>query len=169
MFEEPEFKELTKKTPLTKAEGASGVICHPWTEAHTKEFTRCLTEHGEYRNVVSNLCDTPPAMASVPGDSILVETLPDMAAFRFYKDGKPCAPTMWPKDSNIPVAVYRCQMPQSGETERFGKDGVVHAFWWAFAQAVKAHKAATAARPQNSTDIAETSKCLDGFRRLARN
>jgi len=166
---EPEFKELTKKAPLSKAEGACGVICHPWTEAHTKEFTRCLTEHGEYRNVVSNVCDTPPAMTSVPGDSILVETLPDMAAFRFYKDGKPCAPTMWPKDSNIPVALYRCEMPKSGEAERFGKDSVVHASWWAFAQAVKAHKAATAAKPQNSADIAETSKCLDGFRKLARN
>ena len=40
---ELEFKEFTKKEPLSKAEGACGVICYPWTEAHTKEFTRGLT------------------------------------------------------------------------------------------------------------------------------
>ena len=160
---ELEFDELKKKMPLSKAEGACGVICHPSTDAHMKEFTRCLTEHGEYRNVVSNLCDTPPAMTSVPGDSILVATLPDMAAFRFYKDGKPCAPTMWPKDSNIPVALYRCEMPKSGEAERFGKDGVVHAFWWSFAQAVKAHKAAVDAAPPTTTCSADASKWMDGI------
>ena len=166
---EPDFNELINKPPLSKADGGCGVICHPWTEAHTKEFAGCLTDHGEYRNVVSNLCDTPPAMTSVPVDSILVSALRETAAFRFYKDGKPFARTMWSKDCNIPVAVCRCGMPQSGHAERFGKDSVVHSFWWAFAQAVKAHEAATATKPQNSTDIADTSKYLDGFRRLARN
>ena len=33
---ELEFDELKKKMPLSQAEGACGVICHQYTEAHTK-------------------------------------------------------------------------------------------------------------------------------------
>ena len=61
-------------------------------------------------------------MTSVPGDYMIVEARKDMAKFRFYKDGKPFAPAVWPKDSNIPVALYQCQFPSSSAAERYGKD-----------------------------------------------
>ena len=169
MHVETEYETLKTKNALGKAEGAVGTICNEWTEGHMKEFTKNLTEHSEYRYVVSNICQTPPTMTSVPGDAIIVEALSDMATYRFFKDGKPFAPAVWPRDCAIPVALYSCELPLPGQAERFGKDGVVQAFWWAFAQAVKQHKAAVAAKPQKSEEVGEALRTLEGFRKLARN
>ena len=166
MHVETEYETLKTKNALGKAEGAVGTICNEGTESHMKELTKNLTEHSEYRYVVSNICQTPPTMTSVPGDAIIVEVLPDMARYRFFKDGKPFAPAVWPRDCAIAVALYCCELPLPGQAERFGKDGVVQAFWWAFAQAVKQHKAAVAA---DAGGVCEALQTLEGFRKLARN
>ena len=90
---EPEFDELKKKMPLLKAEGACGVICHPSTDAHMKEFTRCLTEHGE-----------PPPLKAPPrvGPSSAASALSAMKAMkglgclplcpRHYRAGREAGP-----------------------------------------------------------------------------
>ena len=101
-----EFDTLVKLPALSKAEGGVGVICDFDKESQMKEFTKNMEEYKEFRGVVSNVCCTPPEATSIPGDEIVMDMLGDMARFRFYKDGKPCAPTVWPKDSNISVALF---------------------------------------------------------------
>jgi hypothetical protein len=164
-----EFDSLVKLPALSKAEGGVGVVCEFDKEIHMKEFTKHMQEYKEYRGVVSNVCCTPPEATSIPGDEIVMDMLGDMARFRFYKDGKPCAPTVWPKDSNIPVALYEIAKPGKDNVERFAKDGVVQAFWWAFAQAMQAVNAERLKTPPSSEEVYKALQIVQGFRKLARN
>ena len=157
-----EFDTLVKLPALSKAEGGVGVICDFDKESQMKEFTKNMEEYKEFRGVVSNVCCTPPEATSIPGDEIVMDMLPDMARFRFYKDGKPCAPTVWPKDSNIPVALYEIAKPGKDNVERFAKDGVVHAFWWAFAQAMQAVTAERLKTPQSSAEVYKALQIVHG-------
>ena len=166
-----EYDSLVKLPALTKAAGGVGVFCEFDKDKSLKDFTEHLTLHKEFRGVVSNVCSTPPEACSVPGDEINMDMLEHMARFRFFdkKGGTPCAPAVWPKDCNIPVALYVIEKPKKTDVERFGKDGVVHAFWWAFAQATQALIAAKKKTPQNTEEVAQAISIVQGFRKLARN
>ena len=57
---------------------------------------------------------------------------------QFYKDDLPHAPVNWPKNLNIPIALYSFHDdPKRGELEHIGCDLVICAFYMAWCQAIK--------------------------------
>ena len=57
----------------------------------------------------------------------------------FFKDGKPKAPSAWPKNLNIPIAVYsKFDELKKGEMERIGCDLAIAAFFWSWSRAMVA-------------------------------
>ncbi len=129
-FVEGEFKLLSQMKPLTKAEGATGLL------VKATEFQELLhARGGELRNVTGNLCSTPPLDMSLAGDAVSLEKADSVAKFYFWDQATntPQAPHHWPRNGNIPIALRAAALPVV--QKRFGLDGLVVAFWWSFARA----------------------------------
>ena len=104
---------------------------------------------------------TQPLQQSVPGDSVSMEKAAAIAKVHFWNQEAniPRAPAHWPRNYNIPVALRSPLWPDKGMFQRYGMDGIVIAFWWAFARAIEFKK----------HNAAQGEAMLQQFRRLCRN
>ncbi|CAK9052938.1 unnamed protein product, partial [Durusdinium trenchii] len=127
-----EFDSLKTKTPPGQSDGAIG-------QAFSLEKVVNALQVGEreLRNVACNICWTVPLFESIDGDTLSLQLIEKFAKARFYADGKPKAPRLWPSIV-IPIALMqKDDLPPKTTWKRYGGDIAVAAFWYAFAMAKK--------------------------------
>ena len=125
-----DFEAIGKERPLKQEDGATG--------AHFGEAKVLAALAGnaasEMRNVCCNLTWAKPFDICM-GDFTYGKVIKFAKAY-FWKDNDPCAPPVWPRNMNVPIAVFSMvEMPTKGVMQRYGLDLAVAAFWVALATA----------------------------------
>lgn len=123
--------------------GVPASVCQEPTPGHpvlvTSSNMRAGPSHhtpGEARGVTCNIAWTPVLQFSKYGADITVQQVSKFMRTQFYKDGKPHAPLLWPRNLSIPIALFsNTDEPKKGRMTRIGLDLVVCAFYLAWADA----------------------------------
>ena len=96
-----------------------------------QKLTEALGQHGEIRNIVANICWTPPLEEAMQGDTLTFAQVVKFMKATFWDSQKnaPMAPDNWPRNLNIPIKVFsKTEWPTKGEMQRYGLDIVVASF-----------------------------------------
>jgi hypothetical protein len=158
------FKDWGKDKPVSKEEGA---LRPALSEAN---YSQILASTKEVRGFTGHVCWTPPMEVAVHGMQDSLESITAIAKHHFWnqKDGCPEAPSLWPRQYNIPIKVFSSEhLPRQGEWHRYGFDGLVKAFWFAVSEVVNMIESAKRKNDAESRKASES--ILTRFRTLARN
>ena len=134
----PVYTALKKKRPNSMS-----------AEAHKTqnlEINIALQKTKEARHASFNIAWLDPTRMSIPSDVVCLAKSKKSALYHFYEDGVPCAPAVWPRGQNIPVAVLHPDVDHES-LRHYGGDSVLCGFWYAFAQAIKLSRQEAAAAP----------------------
>ena len=148
----PDFQELSSEAILKSHEGRTGVTFN----------SGVLSTQKEQRGVAANLTMTPPGAVSLEGDHVSMERAEKAGRYYFWDKEKDMAwaPKQWPRNCNIPIALFTPELPEKMKFRRTGSDYIVMAFWWAFSEA--------RARCTKKTSV-ENQNAVFSFKQLCRN